>query len=162
MTFYDRLSMICKDRGLSVSALCKRIGLNPTTGATWKKRGSIPKGDTLKAIADELDVDTFWFFVEPDDFILSLPLFFMVCDVLTQGFSYKPLLALCTIKQSDDVCIGSLVQLHAEMYAVKSVKLFLCSPISLGYGHLFYHLSLSPRFHFILLQTGLQAFVQYP
>ena len=41
MTFYDRLSLICEDRGLSVSALCKKIGLNPTTGATWKKRGSL-------------------------------------------------------------------------------------------------------------------------
>lgn len=72
MTFYDRLSLICDDRGLSVSALCKKIGLNPTTGATWKKRGSVPKSETLKAIAEELDVDTFWFFVEPDDFMFAM------------------------------------------------------------------------------------------
>lgn len=79
MTFYDRLRMICEDRGISVSALCKQIGLNPTTGATWKKRGSLPKAETVAKIADALDIDAFWFYVEADDFLF----------VVNDGFPYK-------------------------------------------------------------------------
>ena len=79
MTFYDRLRMICEDRGISVSALCKQIGLNPTTGATWKKRGSLPKAETVAKIADALDIDAFWFYVEADDFLF----------VVSDGFPYK-------------------------------------------------------------------------
>ena len=79
MTFYDRLRMICEDRGISVSALCKQIGLNPTTGATWKKRGSLPKAETVAKIADALDIDAFWFYVEADDFLF----------VVSDGVPYK-------------------------------------------------------------------------
>lgn len=79
MTFYDRLRMICDDRGVSVSALCKQIGLNPTTGATWKKRGSIPKAETVTKIAEALDIDAFWFYIDPDDFLF----------VVNDGFPYK-------------------------------------------------------------------------
>ena len=79
MTFYDRLQAICNDRGISVSNLCKQIGLNATTGATWKKRGSSPKDETIYKIAEVLDIDAFWFYVDPDDFE------FVVAD----GFPYK-------------------------------------------------------------------------
>lgn len=68
MTFYEKLQIICNDRGISVSKLCVSVGLNAATGATWKKRGTTPKSETLLKICKKLDVEPFWFGLEEDDF----------------------------------------------------------------------------------------------
>ena len=49
--FFDRVSELCKKRGTSPSAVAREIGLNNSSATYWK-RGSIPKGDTLQKLAD--------------------------------------------------------------------------------------------------------------
>lgn len=55
--FYDRFVGLCKERGVSPSAVMVSIGLNKSNATFWKK-GSIPKGDTLQKLADYFDVST--------------------------------------------------------------------------------------------------------
>ena len=53
--FYDRFMGLCKERGVSPSAVMVSIGLNKSNATFWKK-GSIPKGDTLRKLADYFGV----------------------------------------------------------------------------------------------------------
>ena len=51
--FYDRLKAVCKERGTTVTAMLKELGLS-TGGTGYWKKGQLPKGDVLAAIADYL------------------------------------------------------------------------------------------------------------
>lgn len=55
MGFYDRFLELCKERGVSPSAAARSIGV-ATANATYWKRGSIPKGETLQKLADYFGV----------------------------------------------------------------------------------------------------------
>ncbi len=48
--FYDIFSELCRERGVSPSAVMVAIGLNKSNATFWKK-GSIPKGETLQKLA---------------------------------------------------------------------------------------------------------------
>lgn len=51
--FYERLKTLCKENGTSVSAMLKELSLSTGSTGAWKK-GQLPKGETLAAIADYL------------------------------------------------------------------------------------------------------------
>jgi transcriptional regulator with XRE-family HTH domain len=53
--FFQRLTKLCEERGISVTRLAKEIGKGSATATGWKK-GAPPRSDTLKAIADYFDV----------------------------------------------------------------------------------------------------------
>ena len=53
--FYDRFTELCKLRGVSRSHVMIDIGLNKSNATFWK-RGSVPKGDTLQKLADYFGV----------------------------------------------------------------------------------------------------------
>lgn len=55
--FYDRFKDLCKERGVSPAAVTRELGLNNSSSTAWK-RGSIPKSDTLKKLADYFEVST--------------------------------------------------------------------------------------------------------
>lgn len=55
--FYDRFVDLCKEKGLSPAAVTRELGLNNSSSTAWK-RGSVPKSDTLKKLADYFDVST--------------------------------------------------------------------------------------------------------
>lgn len=59
MEFYHRLKELCKAKKISMSALAKEIGLS-NSAATYWKRGSMPKYETLKKIADYFGVTVEW------------------------------------------------------------------------------------------------------
>jgi len=50
LAFFDRVLELCKKNGTSPSAVAREIGLNNSSATYWK-RGSIPKGDTLQKLA---------------------------------------------------------------------------------------------------------------
>ena len=52
--FYDRLRALCKEKGTSLSAVLKELGLSTGSTGSWKK-GQLPKGDILAKIAQRLD-----------------------------------------------------------------------------------------------------------
>lgn len=53
--FYDRFIDLCKERNVSPSAVMIAIGLNKSNATFWKK-GSVPKGETLRKLADYFGV----------------------------------------------------------------------------------------------------------
>lgn len=55
MDFYVRISELCKEKGVSMAAVARKIGLSNSATTYWK-RGSIPKGDTLQKLADYFGV----------------------------------------------------------------------------------------------------------
>ena len=69
MTLYRKLEILTADRGMRVSDLGNAIGV-PMTYATYTgwKRGARPKPDTLKKIADFLDVTVDWLSDDSLDF----------------------------------------------------------------------------------------------
>lgn len=59
MTFYEKLEMLCKDKGVSLDAAAKAIGKTGSAASGWRK-GSIPYKSTLKALANYFDVTVDW------------------------------------------------------------------------------------------------------
>lgn len=55
MTFFENIKKLCAANGISVTALGQALGLSNATTAGWRK-GSQPRGKTLKMIADYFDV----------------------------------------------------------------------------------------------------------
>lgn len=53
--FIERLTELCKEKGISLSAAVNDIGLNKSNVVFWK-RGSKPSSDTLRKLADYFDV----------------------------------------------------------------------------------------------------------
>ncbi len=53
MNFYERLHLICKEKNTTLTAVLKELGLSTGNTGAWKK-GQLPKGDALAAIADYL------------------------------------------------------------------------------------------------------------
>lgn len=55
MTFFNNIQRLCNEKGISVTALGQELGLSNATTAGWRK-GSHPRGKTLKMLADYFDV----------------------------------------------------------------------------------------------------------
>ena len=63
--FYRRLLELCEREGTTPSRVAKDIGLSNSSATYWK-RGSIPKSDTLQLIAD--------YFATTTDYLLGIDL----------------------------------------------------------------------------------------
>ena len=50
--FYERLDLLCAERGLTISGLLKELGISPSSASRWKALGYAPSRDTAKKIAD--------------------------------------------------------------------------------------------------------------
>lgn len=55
--FYQRLQKLCEEKGISITALADAIGKGSATASGWKK-GSIPRPDTIRLVADYFGVST--------------------------------------------------------------------------------------------------------
>lgn len=55
--FYDNLKQACENKGLTVTALLKELGMGTANGTFWKD-GSSPKADVVIQISEFLDVST--------------------------------------------------------------------------------------------------------
>ena len=53
--FYEKISKLCLQKGISPSALAEAIGKNSSTATGWKK-GAVPRPDATKQIADYFGV----------------------------------------------------------------------------------------------------------
>lgn len=79
--FIDRLNKILNTKNLTGSALCKMINMPNANYTNWKKQ--TPKGETLKQIADALNVSVDWLLEregapEPDE--VHLLENYRICD----------------------------------------------------------------------------------
>lgn len=53
MDFYDRIRALCKEKHTSVTTMLLELGMSTGCTGNWKK-GQLPKGDALAAVADYL------------------------------------------------------------------------------------------------------------
>lgn len=61
--FYEKLQQICRKKGTTPTALLKKLGISTSKVTAWKK-GSVPKADLLKTIADALETPVSYFYGE--------------------------------------------------------------------------------------------------
>ena len=61
MSFQDNLNRICKERGTTLTALVKSMGLSTSKVSRWNE-GSLPKQDMLVRLANELNCSVADFF----------------------------------------------------------------------------------------------------
>ena len=69
--FNDRLQEALKKNNMSGNALCKKLGIDNKNYTNWNNN-KIPRGETLKEIAEILEVSTDWLLAregapEPDE-----------------------------------------------------------------------------------------------
>ena len=57
MTLYEKVEMLCKQKGINISNLGDALGIkvDKSTISHWK-RGAVPRASTVKAIADYFEV----------------------------------------------------------------------------------------------------------
>ena len=57
MTLYEKVEMLCKQKGINISNLGEAVGIkvDKSTISHWKK-GAVPRASTVKAIADFFEV----------------------------------------------------------------------------------------------------------
>ena len=61
MDFYDRVNALCRDRGISITALAIDIGFSKGTPSNWKRMINPPRAETVKKIADYFGVPVSYF-----------------------------------------------------------------------------------------------------
>lgn len=61
MTFSENLNRICKEQGLTVTAVLKEMGVSTSKVTMWNN-GSLPKQDMLLRLADKLNCSVMDFF----------------------------------------------------------------------------------------------------
>ena len=57
VSFIERLNLLCKEKGISISKMIKDLGMANGNVTRWNK-GSVPTGDNLTKIADYFNVST--------------------------------------------------------------------------------------------------------
>ena len=57
VSFIERLNLLCKEKGISISKMIKDLGMANGNVTNWNK-GAVPKGETLNKIADYFNVST--------------------------------------------------------------------------------------------------------
>ena len=57
--FNDRLQIALKNKNLTGNALCKKMGIDNRSYTNWKDN-KLPRAETLKEIAEILEVSTDW------------------------------------------------------------------------------------------------------
>jgi transcriptional regulator with XRE-family HTH domain len=55
--FYDRLKMICDEKGVKMTPLLKELGISPGNTEKWKN-GTLPNGKILIKLAEKLNCST--------------------------------------------------------------------------------------------------------
>lgn len=66
MTFAENLNRICKERGTTVTALLKQLGLSTSKVTLWNN-GTLPKAEQMVLLARALDCSVMEFFADEDD-----------------------------------------------------------------------------------------------
>ena len=67
MTFAENLNRLCREKGTTLTALVKRMGLSTSKVSYWNG-GSLPKEEMLIALSKELGCSVMDFFADEDDF----------------------------------------------------------------------------------------------
>ena len=61
MDFYSKVNQLCRERGISITAFSKEIGLSKGTAPGWKTLSRPPRVATVKKIADYFGVPVSYF-----------------------------------------------------------------------------------------------------
>jgi len=56
MTFYERVSALCAEKGIAITRLATDLGFSSSTPNNWKAMSGEPRAKTVKAIADYFGV----------------------------------------------------------------------------------------------------------
>ena len=62
MTFYDRVNELCRERGISITALALALSFSKGTPSNWKTMTKPPRASTVKKIADYFSVPVDYFY----------------------------------------------------------------------------------------------------
>lgn len=62
MTFYEKLNVLCIQKGTSVTAVAVNLGFSRSLVTTWKNSKGMPRSSTVKKIADYFSVPVDYFY----------------------------------------------------------------------------------------------------
>lgn len=66
MTFRENINRICKERGTTLSAVTRSMGLSSSKVTAWNN-GSLPKEEVLLSLAQALNCSVMDFFADKED-----------------------------------------------------------------------------------------------
>jgi transcriptional regulator with XRE-family HTH domain len=66
MTFSENLNRICRDKGVTVTALLRKMGISTSKVTMWNN-GSLPKQEMLVRLAQELHCSVMDFFMDDEE-----------------------------------------------------------------------------------------------
>lgn len=54
--FYDKLQLLCTERGMTVSGLLETLNMSKSSASRWKSKGYSPSPASVKKIADYFEI----------------------------------------------------------------------------------------------------------
>lgn len=61
MTFYEKVADLCRDRGISITALALDLGFSKGTPTNWKKMTKPPRAQNIKKLSEFFGVPITYF-----------------------------------------------------------------------------------------------------
>lgn len=61
MSFYDKVLALCRENGISITALAIALGMSKSTPNNWKTMDKPPRSGTIKKVADYFEVSPEYF-----------------------------------------------------------------------------------------------------
>lgn len=58
---WHKIKGLCDEKGITVSELCRQLGMSTASASDWKRKGATPRPSTLRKIADYFGVDVHYF-----------------------------------------------------------------------------------------------------
>lgn len=89
--FWDRFYMMCNIAGKTPNSVCKELGFSNATATKWKN-GSVPKGETLKKIADYFQVSADYLLTgdnQTGGMVMSIPHFDSISNKIAEDITEK-------------------------------------------------------------------------
>lgn len=65
--FTERIQNLAKSKNIKIAQMLKDLNMGQGTFSTWKKRGTVPNGETLQRIADYFGVTVDYLLGKPDE-----------------------------------------------------------------------------------------------
>ena len=67
MTFFDKYNSLCQNQGKSANAVAAELDISSGTVTVWKQRGTKPRPETLKRIANYFHVSVDYLISDTDE-----------------------------------------------------------------------------------------------
>ena len=112
---YEIVASLCVQRGISITALAREIGISPSAVSDWKNKQSQPRAGTIKAVADYFGVPIGYLYGDANNPMIN-------AEINIEGDNNTNIKQTINDKPQLSKQESALLQIFSELDAVKQAK----------------------------------------